>query len=223
MTEAEWLACEDPRRMLGVAAGRLTERKLWLFTALCWRRIGARFVDLETELADSARRYLRIVEVGEKYADQTVSESGLREVSLAVRRDAWETYRTAGRAAGFVHEGAIRVVRLEAVHAVMDQGQPFGTQQMRDSVGKAEAQECRIEAPILRHIIGNPFKSYPTPAAWPSAVVELAQALYDGAGDRLVLADALEEAGHGELAAHFRSEEAHPKGCFAMDLVLGKG
>jgi hypothetical protein len=70
--------------------------------------------------------------------------------------------------------------------------------------------------------LGNPFKPYPAPAAWPSAVVELAQALYDGAGDRLVLADALEEAGHGELAGHFRSEEWHPKGCWAMDVVLGK-
>lgn len=75
---------------------------------------------------------------------------------------------------------------------------------------------------IVSHLVGNPFKPYPAPSAWPTAVIELAQALYDGADDRLILADALEEAGHGELAAHFRSEEWHPKGCFVMDLILGK-
>ena len=49
-----------------------------------------------------------------------------------------------------------------------------------------------------------------------------AQALYDGTGDRLILADALEESGHPELAQHFRAEEWHPKGCWVVDLVLGK-
>jgi hypothetical protein len=58
--------------------------------------------------------------------------------------------------------------------------------------------------------------------SWPSVVVELAQSLYDGTGDRLILADALEEAGHQELAEHFRAEEWHPKGCWVVDLVLGK-
>jgi hypothetical protein len=56
----------------------------------------------------------------------------------------------------------------------------------------------------LRHIIGNPFRPYAAPASWPCVAVELAQSLYGGAGDRLVLADALEEAGHQELAEHFR-------------------
>lgn len=35
------------------------------------------------------------------------------------------------------------------------------------------------------------------------------------------LADALMEAGHIELAEHFR-EPVHPKGCWAMDVILGK-
>jgi len=36
------------------------------------------------------------------------------------------------------------------------------------------------------------------------------------------LVDALEEAGHQELAQHFRKEEWHPKGCWAIDAILGK-
>jgi hypothetical protein len=57
---------------------------------------------------------------------------------------------------------------------------------------------------------------------WPSAVSDLAQALYDGQGNRLILADALEEAGHDDLARHFRQEEWHPRGCWSLDAILGK-
>jgi hypothetical protein len=82
--------------------------------------------------------------------------------------------------------------------------------------------ELHRQAILLRHIIGNPFKPYAAPASWPSTVVQLANSLYQGQDCRLPLSDALEEAGHLELAKHFRNEEWHPKGCFAMDLILGK-
>jgi hypothetical protein len=39
---------------------------------------------------------------------------------------------------------------------------------------------------------------------------------------RLNLDDALTEAGHQELAEHFRKEERHPKGCWILDMILGK-
>jgi len=46
--------------------------------------------------------------------------------------------------------------------------------------------------------------------------------LYNGHGDRLILADSLQEAGHLELADHFRADEWHPKGCWVVDAVLAK-
>ena len=85
------------------------------------------------------------------------------------------------------------------------------------------ATERREQAALLRHIVGNPFRPYPVPAFWPSTVVELAQAVYDGHGDHRVLSDAVEEVGHQELAEHFRGEEWHPKGCWGLDLILGRG
>jgi hypothetical protein len=36
------------------------------------------------------------------------------------------------------------------------------------------------------------------------------------------LVNALLEAGHHELAEHFRCEEWHPKGCWALDVILGR-
>ena len=55
---------------------------------------------------------------------------------------------------------------------------------------------------------------------------KLAQGIYDDrAFDRLpVLADALEEAGctNAEILAHCREPGPHVRGCWALDLLLGK-
>jgi hypothetical protein len=59
------------------------------------------------------------------------------------------------------------------------------------------------------------------PASWPSSVAALAAALYDGEDCSYALADALMEAGHVELAEYFQ-EPGHPKGCWAVDAILGK-
>jgi hypothetical protein len=75
---------------------------------------------------------------------------------------------------------------------------------------------------LLRHIIGNPFRPYPAPPSWPTAVVALAEAIYNGADATFALHDALLEAGHPDLATHFHAEKEHPKGCWVVDLVLGK-
>lgn len=85
------------------------------------------------------------------------------------------------------------------------------------------ATERQAQADLLRHIVGNPFRPYATPDFWPATVVELAQAVYDGSSDHRILSDALEDAGHRELAEHFRREDWHPKGCWALDLILAKG
>jgi hypothetical protein len=57
-------------------------------------------------------------------------------------------------------------------------------------------------------------------------VVRLAQGIYeDRAFDRLpVLADALEEAGcdNAEILSHCRGPGPHVRGCWAVDLSLGK-
>src|SRR5262249_38408083 len=99
----------------------------------------------------------------------------------------------------------------------------------RDGLARGE----RIQADILREVIGNPFRPVTLDPAWQSpAIVSLAQAAYD---DRLmpsgefsparlaVLSDALEEAGApAVLLEHLRAPGPHVRGCFALDLILGK-
>lgn len=74
---------------------------------------------------------------------------------------------------------------------------------------------------LFRHFTGDCIPQ-PAPTHWPSTVAALAQALYDGDANHLILADALEEGGQLALADHFRADEWHPKGCWALDLILGK-
>jgi hypothetical protein len=87
---------------------------------------------------------------------------------------------------------------------------------------------------LLREVVGNPFRFPPVDPAWLNdAVVSLARAAYCErtlpAGtlhaDRLaVLSDALEESGCNDqqFLAHLRSGGPHVRGCWALDLVLGK-
>lgn len=75
---------------------------------------------------------------------------------------------------------------------------------------------------LFRDNIDNPLRTYPAPTSCPSAVVTLAEAMYAGEDCSFALHDALLEAGHPELAEHFQKERWHPKGCRAVDLVLGK-
>ncbi|AWM42117.1 hypothetical protein C1280_03105 [Gemmata obscuriglobus] len=81
---------------------------------------------------------------------------------------------------------------------------------------------------ILREVFGNPFRPVPFASAWRSSdVLLLAEGIYtDRAWDRMpILADALQEAGcdSADLLNHLRDPDAtHVRGCWALDLVLGK-
>jgi hypothetical protein len=88
-----------------------------------------------------------------------------------------------------------------------------------DAIGpRKRKQEEKYQCELLRHILGNPFRPYPVPGYWPSAVMQLAQALNAGEDCAFAMHDALIEAAHPELAEHFQERE-HPKGCWAIDLI----
>jgi hypothetical protein len=82
----------------------------------------------------------------------------------------------------------------------------------------------------LRDIIGDPARPVCINPYWLSwdrgTAVNLAHAIYDErAFDRLpILADALEEAGCADqdILGHCRAQGEHVRGCWAVDLLLGK-
>jgi hypothetical protein len=85
------------------------------------------------------------------------------------------------------------------------------------------------QARMLRCTFGNPFHLVTLDRAWLSdnaAIPKLARTIYDNrAFDRLpLLADALMAAGctNEDILSHCRSGEEHVRGCWVVDLVLGK-
>jgi hypothetical protein len=113
-------------------------------------------------------------------------------------------------------------------------------ERLRDkAVAEATARGLAHLCPLLRCVLGSPFRPLPpldlTWLAWHGgAVKRLAEAAYEerelpsghlDAGRLAVLADMLEESGcaDAELLGHLRGPGPHVRGCWVVDLLLGKG
>jgi hypothetical protein len=87
-----------------------------------------------------------------------------------------------------------------------------------------------VQSALLRDIFGNPFRCATIDLPWlawnDGAVFKIGRLIYDDrAFDRLpLLADVLEEAGcdNQEILDHCRSTGEHVRGCWVVDLLLGK-
>jgi hypothetical protein len=80
---------------------------------------------------------------------------------------------------------------------------------------------------VVKDVVGNPFRPVTFDPRWrTSDVVGLAKAIYDDkAFERMpILADALMDAGCEDevIIAHCRGDGPHVRGCWVVDLVLGK-
>jgi hypothetical protein len=88
--------------------------------------------------------------------------------------------------------------------------------------------EEKAQADLMRCIFGPlPFRPITVDPSWLTSTVKLlAEAIYEErAFDRLpILADALEDAGYTnqDVLAHCRGSVGHCRGCWVVDLLLGK-
>ena len=131
-----------------------------------------------------------------------------REVEAHAKQDCHSSGGAAGGVPSAVARSVRRSRRWYVDHAVAH-------------TAEAMRAEDRQKANLVRHILGNPFHLYRAPLSWPPAVVSLAGAVYCGSAT-FGLHDTLLESGHPDLAAHFREQEWHPKGCHVVDLILNK-
>jgi hypothetical protein len=164
-------------------------------------------------------------------------ESAARAAFLAAAEDftttgtlaVWSSRHAAGM------EGADKVWQsaVEAAHAAGVEGRA-ATQQANfaalDATSVANAREEAVEATLLRDLFGTPFRAAALDPAWlawnDGTVAKLAAAIYDARrfADLPILADALEDAGCTDAAilAHCREPGEHVRGCWVVDLLLGK-
>jgi hypothetical protein len=97
----------------------------------------------------------------------------------------------------------------------------------KTSWSAARKQARHLHAQLFRDIFGNPFRPVAVDPAWrTSTVLALAQGIYDErAFDRMpILADALQDAGcdSEDVLTHCRGPGPHVRGCWVVDLLLGK-
>ena len=97
----------------------------------------------------------------------------------------------------------------------------------RASERQAITRERQRQVAALRCIFGNPFKPVAVEPSWlTSDVLALARGIYEEkAFDRCpILADALQDAGcaNEDALNHLRHDANHVRGCWALDLLLGK-
>jgi hypothetical protein len=217
MDERTWLTGDDFRGMIAhlrdehrAARTKAGKRKLRLFQAACFRMIW-----------DLLPPQLRpVVEALEQDADGRPVEGGMGRLYAVVMQS--HTPAIADSTTqhcihfglmqavipGSPAQAADRIARYVEM-AVSSSGLPL----------RASARTCLCE--LLRDVFGNPFRPLPR-RKFPAEVVGLAQACYDDHSHYPVLADALDDLGEPEMAAHCRLS-GHVRGCHVVDHVLGKG
>jgi hypothetical protein len=94
--------------------------------------------------------------------------------------------------------------------------------------GPVYAAESAAHCDIIRDVFGNPFRPVSFSPEWRAGTaVALARQMYESRdfGAMPILADALQDAGCDEPAIldHCRRPGEHVRGCWVLDLVLGKG
>ncbi len=102
---------------------------------------------------------------------------------------------------------------------------------IRDALDQPFRDAARQDQVNLLHdLFGNPFRQVTVDTGWltwnDATIPALAVAIYEErAFDRLpILADALEDAGcaGADILRHLRGPGPHVRGCWAVDLLLGK-
>jgi len=102
----------------------------------------------------------------------------------------------------------------------MVEAAPFVTEHFGDDLR-------RLALACVRDIFGNPFRPVTFSPAWRTEIaVALATQMYESRdfGAMPILADALQDAGcdNDDILNHCRGDGPHVRGCWVVDLVLGK-
>jgi hypothetical protein len=216
MMEMEWLQRSKPSEMLDVLGKRATGRKLRLFAVACV---------LQNWEQSTHPRLRHVIRVAERQADSRANEEEKLQALNSLddymdefcEHDVTPSVPPCLLAEPFFAKDASAVACCIAETV---QYQHDGSDGMESEI---EYEQCGF----LRDIFGNPFRPVTFDPRWATSdVLGLARAIYeDRAFDRMpILADALMDAGcaYEQVLGHCRGPGPHVRGCWVVDLVLGK-
>ena len=218
---------------------RTSQRKLRLFACACYHRI-------EHLLPHPVAR--AAVGVAERFTDGTASlgEFELAQARVRAMGDALEAHWRASRGAERIALQPTHAV-LALAGVILWRDAPKGAYyaasnahldlaaMMHPEAGpsdpasaRTQQAEERAQCDLIRDIVGNPFRPVAFDPAWrTSTAVALARQVYDSRdfGAMPILADAHQDAGctNDDILNHCRdAKQVHVRGCWVVDLVLGK-
>jgi hypothetical protein len=204
VNEKQWLTSRDPGALEYHLGSQLSDRKSRLHRCACCRHIWRFFTDPQSKSA---------VEIAERYVEGLASETKLvkahRSILALARANSVRRSEITPYPAALASESGNSILRVGETAALHSDG------------------ELAPYCDFLRCIFGNPFQPVSFDPEWlTSTVVALARGIYDErAFDRLpILADSLQDAGCEDTAIldHCRGPGPHARGCWVVDLVLGK-
>jgi hypothetical protein len=234
------IGTEEPRvqAVENFPDARGSDRKLRLFACACYHRIGHL-------LPHSVAR--ATVQVAERFADGTASVAEFLKTEAAVRQlvtalePRWRASDGAERITLHPTHAALALAGIvcwcepqKAAWYAASNAHLEVPYLANPGVGvhsrqrwEGEVAEKRAQCQLLREIFGDAFRSAVFAPDWRTdTAVSLARQMYESRDFSAmpILADALEEAGctSADLLNHCRGGGSHVRGCWALDLVLGK-
>ena len=226
MTEQEWLECTDPQKMLEFLREKVSARKLRLFGCACCRRIWHLLTDKRSQQAvavaeDFAEGGASAEELLTAYYQANVACSLTDPSDLAALR-ASHLASTIAYTAVLYGVGCTPAAAEAVADSVADVR--VNVRAYRMAFDAELAAQCKLLVDIFGNLLFHPMIF--DLARLPQPTKHLAATIYeDRAFDRLALfADALEKAGctDADILNHCRSEGPHVRGCWVVDLIVGK-
>jgi hypothetical protein len=220
MTEEKWHNARDPRSLLSHLK-TASKRKLRLFGCACCRYVWHFITDESCKKA---------VEAAEMWADKIIDTRSLHAVQIQAREAQDHITSRPGKAFDVLSEAAMAASHIalpnKAWVASVANNVRAAMSESQGRTGLIAAESYQIA--LLRDIFGNPFRPVAFDPNWrTTTALALARGIYEErAFDRLpILADALQDAGcdNDDILTHLRDTTTpHVRGCWALDLVLGK-
>lgn len=229
MNRSLWNACSAPEEMLCHVSRTADDRLLRLFACACCRLIWRLLPD---------QRARKAVEVSECFADGLVTPYALKAAEIGARsitpHSAWLPAWAAAEAAApdtwhaalWTAAGTAEATAEAAARLALAANARF----VEKLASIAWHEERTDQCAVLRDIFGTPFQSVRVNPYWllwkNGRVVQAACSIYDEGrfNDLAHVGRLLEEAGCNDLdiLSHCRRPHGHVRGCWVLDLLLGK-
>jgi hypothetical protein len=220
MDSEQWLRTADADLMLDFlyCSDRLSERKLRLFLVACAYAVW-------DQLTSGTLR--EAVEVGELLADNIASEADRLRCVAAVREIPLAYHTSSGENWFHRHPPEVVSAYFAAQLTVGNYRGCGGRIFTRVGWQMANRATGLVRVGLLRELFGSPFVQSPIDPSWLTPdVVSLAQSIYDRKmfSDMPALAEALSRSTCTDevILSHCRDAGVHIRGCWVLDLILGR-